>query len=353
MSGERQPIWPAYEEYGRKLLEPYGTPGASVAIAEDGRMTYHHGFGYRDAEERLPITPDTVFGIGSITKSFTAMCIMKLQEAGKLSVYDPVVRYLPEFRTPDPELTRQMTIHHFLTHTSGLPPLPSLMRALARSMREDPDVDQPEARKRIEEAEPVDTYEQLLECIANTPFELLGPPGEFFSYSNDAYALLGAIVARVSGQSFTEYLRKEILEPAGMTSTTMDVPEGPAFPDVSSLYIEKEKDGKEWIKKSPVWWQAPAMDAAGFLRSSARDMLRYLEIFRTGGRVGDRRILSEESVREMTAPRVQVSPTMYYGYGLMITPDYHGVTLVEHGGNVKGVSAYMSVVPERGWTGVA
>ncbi|MBX6349956.1 MAG: serine hydrolase [Clostridia bacterium] len=347
---------PEYEAYGEKLLRAYGTPAASVAVAEEGRLVYHRGFGHRDAEGRLPVTPDTVFGIGSITKSFTAVAILKLQEAGLLSVEDPVVRYLPEFRTPDEAQTKAITIHHFLTHTSGLPPLPSLQLALLRSFREDPDVKDQEGEEVVEKlrtAKPIDTYEQLLAFIAETPFELLGPPGRYFSYSNDAYALLGAIVERVSGERYEDYVTRHILAPCGMDSSTFDVPSRERFPDLADLFAEKRKDGEPYVAHSPVWWQAPSMTAAGFLRSSARDMLRYLDIFRTGGLAGEGRVLSEGSVRLMTAPHARCGQNMYYGYGLMITPGYDGVTLVEHGGNIKGAAAWASVVPERGWTGIA
>lgn len=346
----------AYEAYGEKLLAAYGTPAASVAAGEEGRLVYHHGFGHRDSEGRLPVTPDTVFGIGSITKSFTAVCIMQLQEAGRLSVEDPVIRYLPEFRTPDDEQTKAVTIHHFLTHTSGLPPLPSLQLALLRSFRDDPDVKDQEGEEvveRLRSAQPIDTYEELLAFMAKTPYELLGPPGRYFSYSNDAYALLGAIVERVSGERYEDYVVRHILEPCGMASATFDVPSPDRFPDLAALFAEKRKDGRQEVVHSPYWWQAPSMTAAGFLRASARDMLRYLEIFRTGGTSGGRRVLSEASVRAMTAPHARCGRNMYYGYGLMITPGYDGVTLIEHGGNIKGAAAWASVVPERGWTGIA
>ena len=101
------------------------TPGASLGLAVRGRRVVCRGYGFRDRESKRPATPDTIYGLASITKSFTALAMLQLQEAGRLRVDAPVVRYLPEFRTPNPAWTRRTTLHHFLTHTTGLPPLPS------------------------------------------------------------------------------------------------------------------------------------------------------------------------------------------------------------------------------------
>src|SRR5699024_6426158 len=106
------------------------------------------------------------------------------------------------------------------------------------------------------------------------------------------------------------------------------------------------------VYEAPVWWDAPAMRAAGYLKSTAHDMLRYTEIFRNAGVVDDVRILSEESVKQMTYPYIETDPGKYYGYGLMITPDYYGNTLIEHGGNLKAIASLMTIIPELGVTGI-
>lgn len=346
------PSWgPGFEAYANKLLAPYNIPGTSLAVARDGEVIYHYGFGHRDAERGLPLTPDTVLGIGSITKSFSCVAIMQLHEQGKLNIHDPVVKYLPEFRTNDPDHTPKITIHHFMTHTSGLAPLPILFRALYNSMKDDPAA-QERLEKRPEKVIPIDTYEELMQAIAESDVPLLGEPGTHFSYSNDAYALLGAIIERVSGKSYVQYMDEQILQPTGMTRSTFDPKKLAEWADVTQLYAVQPKDGKEAIFAAPGWWQAPAMLAAGFLRCSTRDLLRYAEIYRTGGLVGGNRLLSEESVRLMTQPYIEASPGMFYGYGLMLTPDYHGGFLVEHGGALKGIAAWFSVVREKGLTGV-
>jgi CubicO group peptidase (beta-lactamase class C family) len=340
-----------YEAYAGKIVTERKTPGASVGFALNGVPVYEQGFGFRNAEEGLPATATTVHGIGSATKSFTAVAIMQLQERGKLKVHDPVVKYLPEFRTPNAEYTRQVTIHHFLTHSAGLPPLPSLFPAMGASFRDDPNRKHFPLSVDVDKLPDIASYEELMAFIAGYEFEPLGAPGTRFSYSNDGYGLLGAIIERLSGMSYNSYVEESILKPAGMADSTFDVERLLRHPEITQLYgPNTDKEGA--IEAQPGWWQSISLSAAGFLRSTVPDMLRYMEIYRTGGMVGHERILTVDSVQAMTRPQIQCSAGMHYGYGMMITK-YHGATLVEHGGAVKGVAAQVMCVPERGITGVA
>src|SRR6266545_1490242 len=138
-----EPDWAQqYERFAADLIERSGIPGAAVALAQDGQVVYERGFGHRDAAGALPVTPDTRFGLGSVTKSFPALCIAQLEETGKLSIADPVVKWLPEFKLPrseDARYTSEIAIHHFLTHSSGIPPEPALISARANSIAADGD----------------------------------------------------------------------------------------------------------------------------------------------------------------------------------------------------------------------
>ncbi|WP_456277542.1 alpha/beta fold hydrolase [Bacillus sp. AK128] len=342
-----------FEEEAQVLVDKYVIPGTSVVLAQDGEIVYGKGFGFRNIEEALPVNEDTVFGIGSITKSFTCVAIMQLQEQGKLSVHDPVVRFLPEFTVKDSSTVNEMTIHHFMTHSAGLPPLSSLYYALRRTMEIDPSYkDHKTLQVDEKDLGYIDTYEQLMSFIGELDLELLGKPGKHFSYSNDCYALLGTIIERVGGKSYEQYVYDYILKPIGMTRSFFTVEEYGDDQNIAMSYALEVEDGKKRVYQAPIWWDAPAMRAAGFLKSTAADMLKYAEIFRNGGVVNDKRILSEESVNAMTAHQIEVEPGKYYGYGLMITPDYFGTKLVEHGGNLKAIAAQMSVLPEVGLTGV-
>src|SRR5699024_1660152 len=343
-----------FESYANNLIDEYHIPGTSIGINKDGERLYYKGFGYRDAEKGLLVNADSVFGIASVTKSFTCIAIMQLQEAGKLSIHDKVVSYLPEFHTKDLEKTEQITIHHFMTNSSGLPPLPSLLYANKRSMEIDPSTNDYMGLD-IEndlEHEPIDTYEDLMKFIAELDVVLLGPPGKHFSYSNEAFSLLGATIERVSGLKYEDYIKQFILQPIGMVNSSFYINDLANLDNVTMLYAQKETTEEPYVYPAPVWWDAPSMRPAGYLKSSVNDMLKYADIFRNKGVVQGKRILSEESVKQMTYPYIEAEPGKYYGYGLIITPDYYGHTLIQHSGNLKAIASLMTIIPELGITGM-
>jgi len=345
------PAWSeAYEAYVQSLLAQEDVPGLAVAVAAGGRPIYVRGFGHRDRAAGLPVTEHTLFGIGSITKSMTAIAIMQLQESGHLHVDDPLARHLPELRLPNMGGANPIRLSHLLAHSSGMPPTPLLHAALAPSLHADPDV--PEAiRGGLPAA--VHTPDEMIAFLNDLDIRPLAEPGRIFSYWNDGWALLGLVVERASGVPYETYVHDRLLAPAGMAESTFDIRGREDGPDTARLYNHRPGagGGVESYDAGP-WWDAPVMAAAGFLRSTAHDMLRYMEIYRTEGTVGDARILAPESVREMVKPRIWCDATMSYGYGLMVTENYHGVRVIGHGGGIKGVSAWVSVVPERDLTTV-
>jgi len=160
---------------------------------------------------------------------------------------------------------------------------------------------------------------------------------------------LGAIIERASGRPYPEYIEENILRPAGMRSSAFDLTRLPPATPITSLYVKKPGN-QEGVIAAPGWWEGPSMLAAGFLRSTVLDLVRYLEIFRLGGRVGDVRLLSESTVQRMATPFQDSGMGCDYGYGLMLTGNYHGHTLIEHGGGIKGVSAYVSCAPQADFT---
>ena len=326
------------------------TPGVVVGLVRPRHAPWVRGYGYRDREAKLPTTPRTMFGIASVTKSFTALAILRLEEHGRLRVSDPVARHLPELRIRGANPRQPIRIHHFLTHTSGLPPLPSIYYTSMRSVRRDPPFD-PRVARRVgidPDHAPLDSYEQLMRYLSETNYRLLGPPGRFFSYSNEAFGLLGAIVERASGGTFEGFLEEELLRPGGMSSTTFDT--GILFrqPEVTTLYTPRWTGRRHSLVASDEWWEDASLRSAGALRTNALDLLRYLEIFLTGGRIGRERILSSSSLRKMLRPHVPIRRGTHYGYGVEVVPDYHGTLLVRHSGGLKGVSSYIAAAPRRG-----
>lgn len=343
-----------FEDYAKKLIEENQIPGVGVGLNQNGERLYEKGFGHRDVENELKITSDTIFGIASMTKSFTCVAIMQLQEAGKLSVHNKILKFLPEFRNSDMEKTEQVTIHHLMTHTAGIPPISTHVFARKRSIDKDPSAkDYLDLDLVNNTGSAIDTYEDMFDFIARLNYKPLGSPGTSFSYSNDSYGLLGVIISRASGQSYEDYVSEHILKPAKLERSFFDLEKLDTFDNVTTLYAAKTTNERITVYPTEVWWDAPAMRAAGYLKSTINDILRYLEIFRNAGMVDGVRILSKESVNQMIQPHFEYEKGLYYGYGLRITPDYFGTTLIEHGGGLKGVSSLMFVLPEKGLTGVA
>ncbi len=328
-----------FEKEVANVIEKHQIPGTGIGINFQGKRLYDKGIGYRNVEKQLPVTSDTIFGIASMTKSFTCVAIMKLQEQGKLSVHDQIVTYLPEFNVPNETYRKQITIHHLMTHTAGLPPLNTHKYARKRSVDADDSAKDYGLDLIEDDGKPLDTYEQFFDYMSQIEFEMLGEPGTQYSYSNDSYGLLGVIISRVSGQSYESYVEEHILQPAGMDNSFFSLKELKNRDNVTVLYASKKENDKKIVYPAPIWWDAPTMRAGGYLKSTVHDILRYLEIIRTKGMVDSERILTVESVNELIHPHVQVSPGNFYGYGFSIIPDYYGSTLIQHGSGLKGVSS--------------
>ena len=337
-----------------RLMKTRRIPGLSIGISRKGIPLVSRGYGFRDRESMLPATPRTIYGIASLTKSFTALCILKLEEDGRLRVTDPVTRHLPEFRTSDPRSSRKITLHHLLSHTSGLPALPTTHYAMLRSLARDDSIDARKLRRFGLDPDhpPLDSYEQVLDFLATARYRMLGPPGRYFCYANEAFGLLGAVIERLSGRTYESYLEEEVLRPAGMFHSTCDPGIMFRFPEVTTLYESRLKGGRARIRPSQEWLEDSCLRSAGGLRANVEDLLRYLEIYRTGGRVGSERIVGRSSVRKMLRPVIAIHPGHYYGYGLALKPDHHGYLVAYHGGGNRGVGAEITVVPEKGITAV-
>lgn len=340
-----EPRWvKQYEEFVDELLKDNGIPGMSVAVARGDRIVYSSGFGTRDHETGETVTSNTLFELASVGKSMTALSIMMLEERGGLSVGDPVTRYLPEFRIGPAEPACAVTLGHLLSHTSGLPATGALKRAsrdslekvVVNALREEGEWESWERGRDIR------TSDDLLSYLAREEVRPLGRPGECFSYSNDGFALLGAVVEVVDGRPFGRFVREEIIEPLGMGTTTLD-PDPPSGSDVSVGFARIGEEDPIPFRR---WEYAPAATAAGFIRSSAEEMMRYGEMLLGGGKFRKRRLVSSSRIARMASARIPISPETHYGYGLVRRSDYRGVTLVEHGGGGLGVRTNFGIIPE-------
>jgi CubicO group peptidase (beta-lactamase class C family) len=328
------------EAWIERTLEAAATPGAAVVLERNGETLLARGFGRRDAAAGLAADVDTVFGSGSVTKSVTALAILLLEEDGRLSTGDAVVTHLPDLRLPTPH-AGQITIHHLLTHTAGLPPLPS--RHYAWLSQDDLEPFERTALARLPPREPIRSFDELIVFLGEHPFELHAAPGAQFSYSNEGYNLLGAIIERVSGQSMPTFVRDRILAPAGMRRSSLDLQFTLGLDNVTRLFVRQ--DGE--VIASSNWFNPVCWAAAGALRTTASDLARFFRMLASGGALDGVRIASPGSIRKMTTSYAPSRDGAAYAYGLMVS-DLQGHALVHHGGGHKGVSAMAGFAPADG-----
>lgn len=329
-----------FEAYADSFMGKHRVPGAVVALASADEIIYCKAFGYRDLAGSVAAGPNTIFGIASVTKSFTAMAVSKLVEEGKLSFDDPVSAHLPGFRLPGGQKS-QATVRHLLTHTSGLPALDALGLSFKNHTGPDPG----ELEEPIDPLPPINTYRELVDYIGAHGAQSLGPPGSRFNYSNEGFALLGALVRQVSGMPFAAFVRNHLFEPLGMTRTTFSFEEMYEHDDVTVLYSSQ---GSGPLKASKRWPCAPAFQAAGRIKSTALDLIRFFQMYLGLGSFQGRRVMKEESIMQALTPHFKHALFESYGHAIHIRPDYHGLTLASHGGAGKGISAHAGIVPERG-----
>lgn len=310
-------MWKEFEEYTNELVKDNHVPGAAVAISENNEIIYAKGFGVRDVNANEPVDPCTIFGIASVSKSFAALAIMELQDKGMLSVDDPVVKYIPQWRISGVDDMSDIKISHLLSHTTGVPPM-----------------------KRREE---LVKFTEHLEAFETEQLELLGRPGEYLSYCNDTFLLLGLIIQDLTGKLFTRHMTVEILDKLEMNRSTYSLEDLRKFDNVSVPYVYNEQTCS--LEQVP-WPQLGNYEVGGGIRSNVLDLMNYSQVYLNSGTFKGKTIVSPEAIQRMLQPVYKIGRNTYYCYALKVTPDYEGVTLVEHGGSQPGVSSNFGFVPE-------
>ena len=305
-------------------------PAISVAAVENGQIIYSKGFGLRNRAYGLAATPNTLYAIGSVTKSFTALSIMQLFNEGKLSLDDPVSEYAPlELKS----MGEPVKIWHLLTHSSGIPAL-AYAEAIIRYATG-------AGGKWI----PMATYDELFAFMQEAEKWALTKPGERWFYLNEGYLLLGYIIEKVSGVNYQKYVENNILEPLGMKRTFFGREKLEKDPDAAVPYIiTKEGEQKESV-------YVYSLSADGGLISNVMDLARYIIMYLNRGEYNGNRILPPHLIEEMEKPRVKLPVQIFggeaYAYGLMTIPNFLGYKLVGHGGSVLTATAYIGYIPER------
>jgi CubicO group peptidase (beta-lactamase class C family) len=326
------------EKYIPEFMREGRVPGFSVAVVKEGETIYAEGFGSRDSIRSLPATPDTLYGIGSCTKSFVAMAIMQLAEKGKVDLYESASRYVPFKLGLE---GKPIKLHHLLSHSSGVPNLATSTIGLSRGIGVDLGV-------------PWGGSDDFYRLVNGANQEIAANPGSRFFYSNEGYRVLGHIIQSVANRSFHEYMHENILRPLEMSRSTFIKHDFEADPNRMVAHWKKP-DGTivstgfpyPDVSENPGFsWNA----AAGGLMSPVNELTNYLTAVMDGGEYKGKRLISENSIAKMLTPYVPHGETYYgmssYGYGWSIIPDFHGHKQISHGGSLLVATAHLAMIPD-------
>lgn len=287
------------------------TPAMSVAVSQKGELILAKGYGLANVELSVPATAETVYRTGSITKQFTSAIIMQLVEAGKIALDDPITKFIPDYPTQG----NTVTIHHLLTHTSGIKSYTSL------------------GPKFWGETSRLDLSDSaMVASFKNLPFDFA--PGAKYQYNNSAYYLLGVIIGKVTGTPYPDYINTRLAPSLGLGSTSY-CHESRIIPHRAQGY---EYRGGNLVNDDPISMNTPG--AAGAICSTVLDLLAWRKAL-FGGRV-----VSNASLVKMTTPaRLNDGSSTSYAYGLGIGR-LQGHRRISHGGGINGFITQMAYYPD-------
>jgi CubicO group peptidase (beta-lactamase class C family) len=289
-------------------------PGIAILVAKNGKILYNKGFGYADIAGKKKIMPATRFRIGSITKQFTAASLLKLQEQGKLKISDKLSKYIPDFPRGN-----EVTLHHLLTHTSGIHSYTNTDSFLSKVTTKVSD-------------------EDLVSYIKKLPYDF--NPGERYDYNNSGYFLAGFIVQQVSGIPFRDFLKQHFFDPLGMANTGVHS---------SGLNLENEATGYNKTDKydTALNWDMSWAGGAGALYSTVEDLYKWNEA------IFGNKVLSKESLTTAFSPVLlnsgKVPAGIEYGYGWGIGK-FRGTEILSHGGGLHGFVSQLARFNKEGLT---
>jgi len=300
-----------------ELLTTWKVPGLAMATWSDGRVD-SAAFGMANLETGQPVTPGTVFQIGSITKVFTATAVMQLVDGWRIELDRPVKRYLPDFRLSDDEATETLTVRHLLTHHTGF--------------WGDDFTDQGVGD---------DALAKAIRRLAG--IRQLTRPGETWSYCNAGFQVLGALLEKFGGKPCEEVIADRVFKPLGLERSTFSVNEAVLYP-LSTGYNTVTTTEPEVARPYNI---TRAMAPAGTIMGTVGDLLKFAEFHLGDGKSNDRRLLSSGTRAEMQRTQVKaanMAPEWGLGWWLQ---DASGVRTFGHGGSTNGQRALLTIVPEK------
>ena len=332
--------FPAIDSIYKKYAADNHFPGLAFGIVADGKLVHSGNYGYTDIEKKIPVTASSLFRIASMSKSFTAMAILKLRDEGKLNLDDPAYRYIPELKNLKYPVSDAppITVRHLLTHGAGFPE------------------DNPWGDRQL-----ADTDNELMEFLKKQ-ISFSNPPDIEFEYSNLGFALLGKIITNVSGNRYQDYIRENIWKPLGMTTTEWEY---------GNVAPEKLAHGYRWLNEK--WNEEELLHdtpdgswgAMGSMISSINEFANYMALHLSAwppNNSKDFAPVKRSSVREMHHPwrfngfnpdfkypeGRKCAIVSAYCYGLGWTKDCEGRVYISHSGGLPGFGSQWSIMPDYG-----
>ena len=332
LSAQPQPASPApdlaaFDRYVVQAARDWRVPGLAIAVVQGDSVVLAKGYGVLDLTKPAPVTEHTRFAIGSTTKAMTSAALGMLVDEGKLRWDDRVIDHLPEFRLYDPYATRELTVRDLLTHRSGLPGTDLLwVRA---------DLTLAEMMRRLRFVQPASSFRSQ------------------WDYQNVVYAIGGAVIAKVSGMAWEDFIRARIFAPLGMTESEPLVAGIESRPNVAVPHAQIG----DTVRRVPIRTTDPVAPA-GSVWSSVSDMAKWMRFILDSGRVGTRRLLTPATFSELVTPQIRASAATYpaltlarphiFSYALgWFVQDYRGETVWMHTGSINGMTALVGLLPDR------
>lgn len=306
----------ALDRVAREELAATKTPGAAIAVILGGRLVHLSAFGVTSVETRAPVTPATLFRLGSTTKMLTGAALVALADSGRLELDAPIERHIAKL---PPRLGR-VTVHQLLSNSGGVADF------AAPFVSHDDDA--------------------LGRMVAGwTDDVLFGEPGRVYSYASPGFWLAGHVLERAGGKPYADMMRDLVFAPAGMTRTTLRPLDALTHP--LALGHEQKPGGPAIIRPA---FDNVAMWPAGSVYSSAEELARLVTILLAGGRSGDRQVLPATLLGKLSGEYVAMpgDPAVRYGYGLLVF-EHRGVRMVMHGGFSRGYGSMIQIAPAHGF----
>jgi CubicO group peptidase (beta-lactamase class C family) len=319
-----------FDEFMEKTLKDWNAPGIGVGVVVDDRLVFAKGYGYRDYEKKLPVTPKTLFPIASNTKLFAAVAAGFLVEEGKLTWNRPIRESVPSIQFYNDSLNSTITLRDMLAHRTGITRHDSIWYKS--------DYDEQTLFERLKYLEPKE------------------PPRQMFLYNNMMYAGVGYATRLQSGKPWAEYVREKILEPLEMKSTVFTIADMLKHPDYGVPFTEK-RDTTE-IYKLPYYEETTGLAAAGAIISNIEDLSHWLIALMNEGKYAGKAVLPPRVIRATLEPSIALPNTAAeargwwevlnsaYGMGRQ-TASYRGRLIAFHGGDLPGFHSQVSYMPRE------